>query len=86
MIHPLATLHWSAIGLRAGVVAGGLVIWFWTQSLIARKPAAKDGLGDAVHNLTARWHRFLSQNPRVANAALISKMIGQFFYIYHSLP
>lgn len=75
MIPFLATLHWPAIGLRAGVVAGGLVIWFWTQSLIARKPAAKDGLGDVVHDLTARWHRFLSENPRAANAALIISSI-----------
>lgn len=71
MIPLLATLHWPAIGLRAGVVAVGLVIWFWTQSLIARKSAAKDGLGDVIHDLTAHWHRFLSENPRAANASLI---------------
>ena len=67
----LATLHWPAIGLRTGIVAGALVIWFWTQSLIGRKAAAKDGLGDVVHNLTVRWHRYFSENSRAANAALI---------------
>ena len=46
----VAVLHWSAIGLRAGVVAGSLVLWFWTQSLIGRKSAPKDGIGDVVHN------------------------------------
>jgi membrane-associated phospholipid phosphatase len=67
----LAVLHWPAIALRAGVVAGALVLWFWTQSLIARKAAAKNGIGDVVHDLTARWHRFFVMNPRAANAALI---------------
>src|SRR5262245_14414826 len=72
----VATLHWPAIGVRAGVVAGALVLWFWTQSLIARKAAAKNGVGDVVHELTARWHRFFIMNPRAANAALI---ISSFF-------
>ena len=71
----LAALSWHAIGLRAAVVAGALVIWFWTQSLIARKAAAKDGIGDVVHDLTARWHRHLSENPRAANTALIVSSI-----------
>lgn len=75
MISVLAILPWHAIGLRAGIVAGGLVIWFWTQSLIARKVAAKDGIGDVVHDVTARWHRYLTANPRVANAALITSSI-----------
>ena len=75
MIGILSTLHWPAIGLRAGVVAGALVIWFWTQSLIGRKAAAKDGIGDVVHNLTAHWHRYLSTNPRTANAALITSSV-----------
>jgi hypothetical protein len=67
----LASLHWPAIGLRAGVVAGALVIWFWTQSLIGRKAAAKEGIGDVVHDLTSRWHRYFSENAKAANAALI---------------
>lgn len=71
----LATLSWPGIGLRAGVVAGALVLWFWTQSLIARKPAPKEGIGDVVHDLTARWHRFFSTNERAANAALIASSI-----------
>jgi membrane-associated phospholipid phosphatase len=66
-----AALHWPAIGLRAGVVAGALVAWFWTQSLIARKSAAKDGIGDVVHDLTAGWNRYFSTHDRAANAALI---------------
>jgi hypothetical protein len=71
----LATLHWPVIGLRAGVVAGALVLWFWTQSLIARKSALKEGIGDVVHDLTARWHHYLATNDRAANAALITSSI-----------
>jgi membrane-associated phospholipid phosphatase len=70
-----AELHWPAIGLRAGVVAGALVAWFWTQSLIARKSAPKDGIGDVVHELTARWHGYFSRNDRAANTALIISSI-----------
>ena len=75
MITILASLSWTGVGLRAGVIAGALVVWFWTQSLIARKAAAKDGLGDAVHDLTSRWHRYLATNERAANAALIASSI-----------
>lgn len=71
----LAVLAWPTIGLRAGVVAGALVLWFWTQSLIARKSAPKDGIGDVVHDLTARWHRYFSTNHLAANAALITSSI-----------
>lgn len=66
-----ASSSWSAFGLRAGVVAGALVLWFWTQSLIARKAAPKEGIGDAVHDLTAGWHQYLTTHTRAANATLI---------------
>src|SRR5437016_13154146 len=75
MITILATLSWSGVGLRAGVIAGALVVWFWTQSLIARKAAAKDGIGEVVHDLTSRWHLYLSTNERAAIAALILSSI-----------
>jgi membrane-associated phospholipid phosphatase len=71
----LATLAWPTIGLRSGVVAAALVLWFWTQSLIARKSVPKDGIGDVVHVLTARWHHYLSMHKRAANAALITSSI-----------
>ncbi len=66
-----AALAWSTIGIRTGVVAVAIVIWFWTQSLIGKKASATDGIGDLVHDLTARWHAHLSANPRAANAVLI---------------
>jgi hypothetical protein len=75
MIPMLASLSWTGVGLRAGVIAGALVVWFWTQSLIARKAAAKDGIGDVVHDLTTPWHQYLSRNERAANGALIVSSI-----------
>jgi membrane-associated phospholipid phosphatase len=51
------------------------VLWFWTQSLIARKSAPKEGIGDVVHDLMARWHRYFVTNERAANAALILSSI-----------
>ena len=67
----LAAFLWQTIGLRVGIVAGALVIWFWTQSLIGRKAVAKDGLADVIHDITARWHRYLAANSRAANRSLI---------------
>jgi membrane-associated phospholipid phosphatase len=71
----LAALHWPAIGLRTGVVLGALVIWFWTQSLIARKAVAKAEIGDVIHDLTAGWHSYFFTHHRAANAALITSSI-----------
>jgi membrane-associated phospholipid phosphatase len=73
--HLLATIPWPTIGQRAGVVAGALVLWFWTQSLIGRKSAPKDGIGDVVHDLTARWHHYFLTHDRAANAALITSSL-----------
>jgi hypothetical protein len=67
----LASVNWSGIGIRAGVVAVALVLWFWTQALIARKATPKDGLGDVIHELTARWNHYFATHDRAANAALI---------------
>ena len=75
MSHILAVFHWPIIGLRTAVVAAALVVWFWTQSLLGRKPALKDGFGDVVHNLTAHWHRYFSTHERAANAALITSSL-----------
>lgn len=82
MTATLAALNWPVLGLRAGVVVGALVLWFWTQWLIARKSAAKEGIGDVVHDLTARWNAYLAASPRAANATLI---ISSFFIDFLSL-
>jgi hypothetical protein len=62
----------SHYGWRLGIVAAALAIWFWTQSLIgAKAPVGGGGLGDALHGLTAGWHRYLLAHPRVADRILI---------------
>jgi len=66
-----AIIRWTAVGERVAVVVGALVLWFWTQALIGRKSLPKDGIGDFVHELTARWHGYFLANPRAANTALI---------------
>jgi hypothetical protein len=55
---------------RLLVIAGALVIWFWTQRLIGRRSADMVGIGDRVHQLTARWHRYFLDNEKTANRAL----------------
>ena len=57
--------------LRAVVVALGLVVWFWTQALIARRGFPEGGIGDRVLDLTAPLHGYLVRHPAVANRLLI---------------
>ena len=59
------------IGLRVGFVAVALVLWFWTQKLIASKAPANNGVGDRLHDWSAPLHGWLLANPRAANATLI---------------
>ena len=61
----------NPILLRLAVIAVALVIWFWTQKLIARKSGGMDGIGDAVHRLTAGWHRYFATHEKSANRALV---------------
>lgn len=66
----------TTILIRIGVVVLALVVWHWTQALIARKTTPRNGLGDLVHDLTANWHGWLSRNDRAANRLL---MTSSFF-------
>ncbi len=68
---PLATLL-THYGSRLGTVVAALVIWFWTQSLIGGKAPAGEGIGDALHRLTAPWHARLLAQPSTANRLLIA--------------
>lgn len=59
------------LGIRLAVVAAGLTVWFWTQSLIGKR-VTKDGqIGDRLHDLTAPWNDYLHRVPGLANAILI---------------
>src|SRR5206468_1750750 len=57
---------------RAALVAVGLGLWFWTQRLIGARPFPSRGIGDAVHDWTEPWNRWLNAHPRGANALLIA--------------
>jgi hypothetical protein len=66
----------SIIFLRIGIIIVALVIWFWTQKLIANKSDNMHAIGDGIHRLTARWNRYFHANVKTANWALI---ISSFF-------
>lgn len=61
----------SLILSRIAVIAVALVIWFWTQKLIARKSGESNGIGDAVHRLTAGWHRYFATHEKSADRSLV---------------
>jgi hypothetical protein len=71
-----AELSWQSFGWRAAAVAAALALWFWTQALLGRKPVARDGIGDVVHDLTARWNRYFASHPRAANVAMAAGSVG----------
>jgi hypothetical protein len=64
------------IVLRAGLVAVGIGLWHLSQALLRYRPDGTGVLGDGIHVLTARLHRFLLEHPRWANALLIASSLG----------
>src|SRR5262249_32895585 len=48
-----------------------LVVWFYTQSLIGARAAPINGIGDAIHRLTAPLNAYLLAHATLANALLI---------------
>ena len=56
---------------RIVLTALALGMWFWTQSLIARRAAPSAGVGDALHTLTAGLNSYFYHSPTAANALLI---------------
>ncbi len=64
-------LAWQLVGWRVLVIALGLVIWFWTQKRIGFKAGRGPGIGDGIHDLTAKWHAYFACHPRAADRALM---------------
>jgi membrane-associated phospholipid phosphatase len=62
---------WRSVAIRLALTAIALGIWFWTQSLIARRDPPTSGVSDALHTLTAGANFYLYHSPRAANALLI---------------
>jgi hypothetical protein len=64
-------------GARVGVIVASLILWHWTEKLLAsRNPAAdaceQPSISDGFHKLTAGINRRLLDHPRQANALLIA--------------
>jgi membrane-associated phospholipid phosphatase len=57
--------------VRALITAGGLALWFWTQSLIGARALPDAGVGDGLHILTAPLNDYLHAHPATTNALLI---------------
>lgn len=62
--------------LRAAAIAGGLLLWFWTQRLLAGRAPAGEGIGDRIHAWTTPVHDRLAARPRAADAVLIASSAG----------
>jgi len=57
--------------VRIALTALALVVWFWTQSLIAHRELPNAGIGDALHTATAGLNTYFLHSPLAANALLI---------------
>ncbi|MGA3067194.1 MAG: hypothetical protein ABSF29_10140 [Tepidisphaeraceae bacterium] len=66
---------------RIAIILLGLALWFWTQTLLARRKPLTNGtadggrIGDGIHFLTAKINRDLNQHPKKADALLISSSL-----------
>lgn len=61
---------------RAITIGLGLAAWFTSQSLIASRGMRDGAIGDAVHDVTASWHRWLTAHDGPADALLITSSAG----------
>ena len=61
----------GSVGGRIAVTGLGLVVWFWTQSLIGARPLPASGFGDGLFVLTASLNLYLREHATVANALLV---------------
>ena len=63
--------NWRRLIRRIALTAIALVIWFWTQSLLAKRALPASGIGDALHGMTAGLNSYFFHSPTAANALLI---------------
>lgn len=66
----------NSVWLRVAIVLGALVLWFWSQRLIAAKAAGGRGIRDGVHRYTAWLHRYFYRNKRAADRVLVVSSLG----------
>ena len=63
--------EWPTRLLRLLLIALGLVVWFITQALLARRAFPASGIRDGLFALTAGANAFLLSHPAWANALLV---------------
>ena len=56
---------------RIVITSVALLIWFYTQRLLGARPLPAQGIGDGLHQLTAKWNSYLLTHDTAANALLI---------------
>ena len=61
-----------ALVVRLAVTGIAIGFWFWTQSLIGKRPLASSGIGDALQSLSAPLNSYLGLHPAAANGLLIT--------------
>ena len=57
--------------VRLGLIAVGLVGWFWSQGLIARRAFPEGRVSDGIHIWTEPLNRYLRTHAAAANGLLI---------------
>ncbi len=84
MIIPATTIaamtiaRWPVVGVRGGLVAAGIIVWYWSQAVLGKrvpKVAHEVPLTDGIHVLTARFHHRYATNVAAGNRLLIASSL-----------
>src|SRR3954452_13266406 len=78
MTFAIASSPWPIIAVRIGFVVAGIVAWYATQALLAKrvpKVAVEVPLTDGMHVLTARIHKRYFTNEAAGNRLLIASSL-----------
>ena len=69
---------WPVIAMRAGLVALGIALWYWTQAVLAKRVPKVEHevpLTDGIHVLTARIHKRYFTNTAAGNRLLVASSL-----------
>src|SRR3954449_9028011 len=74
----IAIAPWPVVGVRTGLVAAGIVVWYWTQAVLGKRVPKVEHevpLTDGIHVLTARLHARYATNVAAGNRLLIASSL-----------